>query len=125
MYELGVEIHLITARLDCKEMIEASKEEMKELGVKYHSLTLAPPYARKNMASVSQWKMLTRKSIAKLDTHNPIVLTVGDQWGDMVVLKTDDNIDDLNDAFKVYEKPYVLCRPEDKVSLWGLKLPAS
>jgi hypothetical protein len=97
LYELGVEIHLITARLDCKEMIEASKEEMKELGVKYHSLTLAPPYARKNMASVSQWKMLTRKSIAKLDTHNPIVLTVGDQWGDMVVLKTDDNIDEYND----------------------------
>jgi hypothetical protein len=127
LYELGIEIHLITARLDCKEMIDASKEEMKELGIKYHSLTLAPAYARKSMASVSQWKMMTRKSIARKDECNPIVLTVGDQWGDMVVLDSDDRIDMLNEEHDLdheYAKQYLVMRPNDKVSLWGLKLPA-
>jgi hypothetical protein len=124
LYDINVEVHLITARLDCKEMREASIHEMNELGIKYHSLTLAPPSARRNMTSVSKWKMSTRMSIARQDENNPIALTVGDQWGDMVVLKNDDAIDHLDEKYRAYTCPYILMRPGDGVSLWGLKLPA-
>jgi len=124
LYEIGAEVHLVTARLDCKEMVEASKHEMDVLGIKYHSLSLAPKSARISMATVSKWKMSTRLRIARQDVHNPIALTVGDQWGDMVVLQNDYTIDELDNKFKSYIIPYILMRPGDGVSLWGLKLPA-
>ena len=124
LFDLGVEVHLITARLNDAQMRRETVSELARVGVRnYKSLSLAPKSARTSMSAVSAWKMETRKSIA---THHnsPITLTVGDQWGDMVVLDKDSSIDKLDKQFGTRLLPYLIVRPEDSVSLWGLKLPA-
>jgi hypothetical protein len=124
LHALGVEVHLVTARVDEEDMRRITVSELAEAGVRnYKSLSFAPQSARSSMKDVSTWKMETRRSIA---THHksPITLTVGDQWGDMVVLKHDSSIDKLDKQFGTRLLPYLIVRPEDAVSLWGLKLPA-
>lgn len=125
IHELGVEIHLVTARLRDDEMHRATVEELENLGVGniYKSLTLAPESSRKTMATVSLWKMKQRQRIAESVGH-PVLLTVGDQWGDMVVFKQENDIHILNEKYKALHMPYILSRVKDGVSLWGLKLPA-
>jgi len=125
VHALGAEVHLITARLSDPEVLADTEAELAELGLrdKYHSLSLAPPRARGSMAAVSRWKMQTRKRLAA-ERRCPITLTVGDQWGDMVVLEQDDDIDALDLAFATHTLPFIIVRPHDQVSLWGLKLPS-
>lgn len=125
--QVGTDVHLVTARLDDPSYIEDTKKELESLGIfaekHYSSLSLAPSKSRTSMAAVSKWKMETRKKIAK-ELKAPITLTVGDQWGDMIVLKHDDDIQTLNEKHKADDMPYIVLRPCDGVSLWGLKLPA-
>jgi hypothetical protein len=126
---LGVEIHLITARRDDEEMRQITLEELHgkdpEINVKgmYKSLFMAPEKERESMSTISRWKMESRKSIAQL-YKCPITLSVGDQWGDCLVLNVDEDLDKLDDIVGVEEEPYVLMRPHDRVSLWALKLRA-
>jgi hydroxymethylpyrimidine pyrophosphatase-like HAD family hydrolase len=121
--QLGAEIHLVTARLHDAAYFKETEKELKTLGIVYNSLTLAPQKARVDMSSVSLWKMQIRKKIAS-ETRGPITLTIGDQWGDMVVLTEDEQIDEYDEKFAANSVPYIVLRPADKVSLWGLKLPA-
>lgn len=121
--QLGADIHLVTARLNEAEIVRETEAELRTLGLAYETLTLAPERARGSMAAVSLWKMQVRKRIA-VERRSPITLTVGDQWGDMVVLREDDQIDELDNQFTAHTLPYILLRPHDNVSLWGLKLPA-
>jgi len=124
LQQLGADIHLVTARLHDAEYKKETERELASLGIThYASLTLAPEKARTSMAAVSKWKMMTRRKIAA-ETRSPVTLTVGDQWGDMVVLEDDDHIDTLDTMFKANTLPYIVLRPHDQVSLWGLKLPA-
>jgi hypothetical protein len=124
-HQLGAEIHLVTARLNDREMVAETRHELERLGLDglYASLTLAPARARTSMAAVSRWKMAQRRRIAS-ERRCAVTLTVGDQWGDMVALDDDDDIDMLDDRFAAHTMPYILVRPRDTVSLWGLKLPA-
>jgi hypothetical protein len=121
--QLGADIHLVTARLNEPSCFRETEEELKLLGISYNTLTLAPARARSCMADVSLWKMQMRKKIAAA-TRGPLTLTVGDQWGDMVVLREDDEIDELDEKYAANAMPYIVLRPDDGVSLWGLKLPA-
>jgi hypothetical protein len=131
--ELGVEIHLITARLNDPDFFEETKKELelygiyhvseKKPGPVYKSLTLAPNRVRTSMASISNWKMTVRKRIAS-ESKSSITLTVGDQWGDMVVLKHENQIAEYDKEHAVVDSPFLILRPQDGVSLWGLKLPA-
>lgn len=121
--QIGAEIHLVTARLNDPDYYRETENELKSLNIAYNSLTLAPPKARIDMSSVSLWKMQMRKKIAS-ETRAPITLTIGDQWGDMVVLKEDGQIDEYDEKFSATSVPYIVLRPADNVSLWGLKLPA-
>ena len=125
LVELGTEVHLVTARLNELDVLEATVAELRALGLagKYHSLTLAPPRARDSLAGVSRWKMQVRRRIAA-QRRCPVTLTVGDQWGDQVCLNEDEDIDTLDERFASHTLPYILTRPHDGVSLWGLKLPA-
>jgi len=129
LHELGVEIHLITARRDDEEMRQITLEELHgkdpQINVKgmYKSLFMAPEKERDSMSTISRWKMESRKSIAQL-YKCPITLSVGDQWGDCLVLNVDEDLDKLDDIVGVEEEPYVLMRPHDRVSLWALKLRA-
>ena len=131
--QLGAEIHLITARVNDPDFIIETKKELELYGIfenesgrpgaLYKSLTLAPNRVRTTMASISNWKMVIRKRIATACKRS-ITLTVGDQWGDMVVLKHENQIDQFDKEHSVHEKPFIILRPQDGVSLWGLKLPA-
>jgi hypothetical protein len=129
LHELGVEIHLITARRDDEEMRQITLEELHgkdpQINVKgmYKSLFMAPEKERDSMSTISRWKMESRKSIAQL-YKCPITLSVGDQWGDCLVLNVDEDLDKLDDIVGVENEPYVLMRPHDRVSLWALKLRA-
>jgi hypothetical protein len=129
LFELNVDIHLITARRDDKEMRTLTLEELHgkdpQVNVKgmYKSLSMAPEKERDNMSTISRWKMKCRKSIAQY-YKCPITVSVGDQWGDCLVLNSDDDLDKLDDIVGVKDEPYVVMRPHDKVSLWALKLRA-
>jgi len=129
LHQLNVEIHLITARRDDEEMRKITLEELhgkdKEVNVEgmYKSLSMAPEKNRESMSTISRWKMESRKAIAQL-YKCPITLSVGDQWGDCLVLNVDEDLDKLDDIVNVKDEPYVLMRPHDKVSLWALKLRA-
>ena len=125
LHAMGVHIHLVTARLDIPEMREDTLRDLQDMGLSglYASVSLAPDSARTSMSAVSRWKMETRLRIAK-SLSCPITLTVGDQWGDMVVFEDDDFIDKMDADTGAKFMPYVLVRPGDGVSLWGLKLPA-
>ena len=129
LYELNVEIHLITARKDDEEMRQITLEELhgkdKEINLKgmYKTLSMAPEKDRESMSTISRWKMQRRKHIAQY-YKCPITLSVGDQWGDCLVLNSDEDLDKLDTIVGVEEQPYVLMRPHDKVSLWALKLRA-
>lgn len=124
-HQLGAEVHLVTARLNDRTMVADTHDELARLGLAglYASLTLAPERARTSMTAVSRWKMAQRRRLAN-ERHCAVTLTVGDQWGDMVALKDDEDIDTLDDRFAAHTQPYILVRPHDNVSLWGLKLPA-
>jgi hypothetical protein len=121
--EVGAQIHLVTARVKDEQMIKETEAELLAMKIPYDSLHLAPEVSRKNMATVSRWKMMTRRSIGA-KALSPIVLTVGDQWGDMVVLPDEDKITLLDETYKTSDSPYIVLRPSDNVSLWGLKLQA-
>jgi len=129
LHELGVEIHLITARRDDEEMRQITLEELHgkdpQINVKgmYKSLFMAPEKERDSMSTISRWKMESRKTIAQL-YKCPITLSVGDQWGDCLVLNVDEDLDKLDDIVGVENEPYVLMRPHDRISLWALKLRA-
>jgi hypothetical protein len=129
LYELNVDIHLITARRDDDEMRKLTLEELHgkdpNVNVKgmYKSLSMAPEKDRESMSTISRWKMKSRKLIAQF-YKCPITVSVGDQWGDCLVLNSDDDLDKLDDIVGVKEEPYVVMRPHDKVSLWALKLRA-
>ena len=66
---------------------------------------------------------LTRKEIAQ-SYKCPITLSVGDQWGDCLVLNKDQDLETLDTIVGVESTPYILMRPHDQVSLWALKLRA-
>jgi hypothetical protein len=129
LHQLNVEIHLITARRDDEEMRKITLEELhgkdREVNVEgmYKSLSMAPEKTRESMSTISRWKMESRKAIAQL-YKCPITLSVGDQWGDCLVLNVDEDLDKLDDIVNVKDEPYVLMRPHDRVSLWALKLRA-
>jgi hypothetical protein len=129
LYELNVEIHLITARKDDEEMRQITLEELhgkdKEINLQgmYKTLSMAPEKDRDSMSTISRWKMQRRKHIAQF-YKCPITLSVGDQWGDCLVLNSDEDLEKLDTIVGVEEQPYVLMRPHDKVSLWALKLRA-
>lgn len=121
--EVGAHIHLVTARINDAEMRKETIMELESMNIPYNSLTLAPQSARSDMASISKWKMQTRRSIGAI-AKSPIALTVGDQWGDMIVLPDDEQINKLDSTYKTTHAPYIVLRPSDNVSLWGLKLQA-
>ena len=118
----GVQIALVTARLDDSSMRLDTETTLRSLGISdCKHLHLAPEAARRNMAAVSHWKHKTRGEIAKKE-RGPIVLSVGDQWGDLIPLSAERDIDAMDEAFGVRHAPYLLVRPHDGVTMWGLKL---
>lgn len=70
------------------------------------------------MAKVSKWKEDERKRFGKLN-GGIVGLTVGDQWSDIVLMKSDEDFEKVDAKFP---SPWTIVRTNDKISIWGLKL---
>jgi len=114
----GCKIRLVTAREKDPEVMKWTRSELKKQGIHYDSLSLAPKSARVSMAAVAKWKSKERSKF------KPVLLTVGDQWGDIVVIHDDEDIDAFNHKFDTFEMPWAIIRPNDGISMFGLKLMA-
>lgn len=115
----GCKIHLVTARERSAEVIRWTRDELRRHGILYDSLALAPKSERTSMAKVAKWKHSERAK------HKPVVLTVGDQWGDSLLLQDEDDIDRLDKLHDVQNQgPWIILRPNDGVSEYGFKLMA-
>lgn len=117
--------HFITGRLDDAggQMHLSTISQLAQLGMRvgtsYDSLILAPAAARVTMSALSQWKRDQRSaivigvrgvtaervraanlkaSISLLLPQPMLLLSIGDQWGDMLPLGTDFDISSLDAA---------------------------
>lgn len=121
LQDRGYKIHFVTARHI--SMRAETEKELREKGVKYDTLALCPDATRKaaespnGMAIIAQWKHSERA------LHKPI-LSVGDQWGDMILLTQDSDIDRLDKECNSKEYPWHIVKPNDNVTTYGLKLMA-
>lgn len=115
-------VHLVTARVNDAEMKKTTKEELDQMGIKLRkgrdTLALCPDKMRETMASVSAWKAAMRKA------NGPVALTVGDQWGDLMEIKSEDELDALDAAHGTAKTPWLIVDPQDGIASYGLKLMA-
>jgi len=112
----GLKIHLVTARERSAEVSKWTRDELRRHGIHYESLALAPKKARESMKDVSAWKHSER------DRHKPVVISVGDQWGDLVLLEKEEDIIALDAHYNTRETPWVIMKPNDGVTVYGIKL---
>lgn len=110
-------IHLVTAREKNTEVMKFTREELRRLCIPYDTLALSPKKSRGSMASVSAWKHSERAK------HNTI-LSIGDQWGDCLLLTSDSDIDMLDVIHNAREGPWIILKPNDGVTLYGMKIMA-
>jgi predicted secreted acid phosphatase len=89
----NIKIYFITARLKAKDVILDTLKELENnnILIPEENLRLAPGSHRTTFSKISQWKSSARQSIRDEIGH-PITFTLGDQWGDLIVLKNDSHI---------------------------------
>ncbi len=120
----GARVHLVTARHP--SMREETIAELTSVAITpnlYESLYITPEDARTDMGAVGRWKEAARRKIG-IQAGAPIALTVGDQWTDILAVKSLEELNELDAAFIGFgECPkYILVRPKDGISVLGLKL---
>lgn len=115
----GCKVHLVTAREKSADVIKWTRDELRRHGIQYDTLALAPRKQRESMATIAAWKHSQRAK------HAPVLLSVGDQWGDSVLIASDEDIDALNERHNVlHSGPWVLFHVNDAVTHYGFKLMA-
>lgn len=114
----GCKVHLVTARQKSTEVRRWTENELRKLDIRYDSLALAPQSARESMKLVSKWKREQREK------HKPVVASIGDQWGDSICIESDEDIDLLNKLFRAEHGPWMIIRPNDGITEYGIKLMA-
>jgi hypothetical protein len=115
-------IFLVTARHTSARSFTV--QQLTSVGVQpslYDELFLAPEQYRKSMRDVGIWKKMVRQSLAN-KFGEPILLTVGDQWTDLISVNSLRELEHLNSAFGSAHTPFILCRLDDGVGFFGLKL---
>lgn len=114
----GYKVHLVTARQRSADVSRWTREELRRQGIQYDTLALAPESARATLASVAKWKHSQRSK------HQPCVMSIGDQWGDILLIESDVHLESLNKVHDVRSTPWLIMEPQDKVTLYGFKLMA-
>ena len=117
----GYKIHLVTAREKSAEVTKWTRDELRRHGIRYESLALAPKKVRTSMKDVALWKHSERKSHS---AQGPVVMSVGDQWGDGILIRDENHIDELNQKYNIDEWPWIILSPKDGVTLYSFKLMA-
>ena len=112
-------VHLVTAREHSKEVLKWTQDELRRHNIVYTTLALAPKKERSGgMDRISAWKHAERTK------HSPCIFSVGDQWGDSVQLRSEEDIDLLNQAYDIEEWPWCIIMPETKFPIYGIKIMA-
>lgn len=111
-------IHLVTAREKNAEVIKWTRDELRRHGIQYDTLALAPKKMRETMATIAAWKHSERAK------HAPVLVSVGDQWGDIILLTDESDIDALDTRHNMQYAPWAVVECKDGVTKWGLKLMA-
>lgn len=111
-------IHLVTAREKNAEVIKWTRDELRRHGIQYDTLALAPRKMRETMATIAAWKHSERAK------HAPVLVSVGDQWGDILLLTDESDIAVLDERHKAQHAPWQVVMPNDGVTVYGLKLMA-
>jgi hypothetical protein len=86
---------------------------------RYERLYLCPDHERETPVTVSNFKARCREEIAR-ENGVCVTLTVGDQWSDLLRLKSEDDM--RRHSRLVKSAPYSIVRPNDGIAVWGLKL---
>ncbi len=128
--QLGARLFLVTAR---KSTMHAfTVKELKGAGIVFEEdrLFICPDEFRTSMPKVSEWKALMRRNIA-MRHGAPIMLSVGDQWGDMVPISNDGDIELLDHTYGTRHTAWIVLQPQSGYFLdnegetcVGLKLKA-
>jgi HAD superfamily, subfamily IIIB (Acid phosphatase) len=122
---LKAKIFLVTARHP--SIRDQTILELQDIGIlpsHYEELLLCPEKYRTSMKLVGEWKRSARQRIAN-KYQVPILLTVGDQWTDLVSVKSLKELQQLDVAHGSEHTPWMLFRVEDGIGFFGLKLKAS
>lgn len=121
--DLGLEVHLVTARLARPDVRRFTERQLHCLGYPdFSSLAMRPPRVRSGPA-ISAYKRRARRGIANR-TSKSVVLNVGDQWFDLVRYHDAERRASLEAATS--HMPFVLFsnRDDEPRVRWHLKLPA-
>jgi ribonucleotide monophosphatase NagD (HAD superfamily) len=117
LQKAGAKVHLITAR--SKDMDRATKNELSLAKIKYTTLDVSPERARGSVKTTSEWKYSKRKEYA-LAEGQPMALSIGDQWTDLVRVSSDADLEALE---RKYNVPWCVVKINDEnVTRYGLKL---
>ena len=122
---LNAKIFLVTARHP--SIRDQTILELQDIGIfppHYEQLLLCPEKYRTSMKLVGEWKRAARQQIAN-KYQMPILLTVGDQWTDIISVKSVKELQQLDDAHGSQHTPWMLFRVEDGIGFFGLKLKAN
>lgn len=121
---LGCENYVVTARQHGTEERKFSLDQLRAVGIDCRPGHLFHCPARdrsRGTQGVAEFKARARQRIA--EKHGTkLALTVGDQWTDMVVVKSSDELYRMPERTSVAPDQFALVRPEDNVVRWGLKL---
>jgi hypothetical protein len=123
LHALGATLHLLTARLDNAVTRDVTRRELAALKLHdtFDSVTLAPPEARATFAAVAEWKQRERLRLAR-EHGAPIVLSVGDNWSDLMPVAREADLRALDHATGPATHPYrIVC----SCGGVGLKLPTT
>jgi hydroxymethylpyrimidine pyrophosphatase-like HAD family hydrolase len=112
-------IHLVTAREKNAEVIKWTRDELRRHCIYHDSLALCPKKSRNSMKDVSAWKHSERAK------HKVCVLSVGDQWGDFLILEKEGQIAQLDKDHGTDTKPWLIIENPDCSSRYALKLMPS
>lgn len=120
--DLGLEVHLVTARLARPDVRRFTERQLHCLGYRdFASLAMRPPEVRSGPA-ISAYKRRARRGVANR-TGKSIVVNVGDQWFDLVRYRDVERRASLEAATS--HMPFVLFSNQDDEPRvrWHLKLP--
>lgn len=117
----GFQVFLVTARPDTGDNTLLTLKELKRDGIDLYTGLYMLPHGRSRSAkSVGTFKHETRLAIAKR-TKRKILLTVGDQWTDVMPVHSKRSIESLDQKYG--KKMFLLIKKPSTGVEWGLKLP--
>ena len=136
LHAMGAVVHIVTASEDASTLRAETEAALARLGVVYKTLWMTNSTQPRGWEAISKWKGSCRAKIERAHKA-PVVLSIGDVFGDMTLVKSEKHMDALETQRKAsvaanvvamhphslrYKHTLYRLAPADH-ALWGLKLP--